>query len=273
MKDEALALVEDVQDPARALNLLREYVQALVLRSLHECEAFTALAFVGGTALRFLHGLPRFSEDLDFSVTARDAYEPRQWLTRVRRELELSGFDCTVTFNAKRTVNVSWVRIAGLLAQAGLAARQGQKLSVKLEIDTRPPEGAQVERTVVVRHLTFALRHHCIESLMAGKLHALISRGYPKGRDWFDLVWYRGRRPPVEPSVELLQNALDQTRGRRRLDASRWRDLVRDRLAKLDMARVMRDVEPFLERPRDRQLLASKETIRSMLGPGTGSVL
>jgi hypothetical protein len=40
VKDEALALIRDVADPARKLNLLREYLQALALRSLHECEAF-----------------------------------------------------------------------------------------------------------------------------------------------------------------------------------------------------------------------------------------
>ena len=64
MKEEALALVRGVTDPGQALNRLREYLQVFVLRSFHESEAFRPLAFVGGTALRFLHGLPRFSEDL-----------------------------------------------------------------------------------------------------------------------------------------------------------------------------------------------------------------
>ena len=47
VKEEALSLVSDVPDPARRLNLLREYVQACVLRSLHESEAFLSLSFVG----------------------------------------------------------------------------------------------------------------------------------------------------------------------------------------------------------------------------------
>ena len=67
MKEQALALVRSATDPGQGLNRLREYIQVLVLRSLHECEAFRPLAFVGGTALRLLHGLPRFSEDLDFT--------------------------------------------------------------------------------------------------------------------------------------------------------------------------------------------------------------
>lgn len=68
MKEQALAIAGEASDSGTALNLLREYLQAFVLRSLHDCEAFRSLAFVGGTALRFLHGLPRFSEDLDFSL-------------------------------------------------------------------------------------------------------------------------------------------------------------------------------------------------------------
>jgi hypothetical protein len=120
VRDRALALVERVDDPARRLNLLREYLQALVLRSLHENEAFTKIAFVGGTALRFLENLPRFSEGLDFSVIEHVGYEPERWLKKVRRDLELAGVTCRVTFNASRTVQVSWISVAALLQEAGL---------------------------------------------------------------------------------------------------------------------------------------------------------
>ncbi len=68
MREEVLRLARMVQEPGGRLNLVREYLQAFILRSMHEAEAFHCLSFVGGTALRFLHGLPRFSEDLDFSL-------------------------------------------------------------------------------------------------------------------------------------------------------------------------------------------------------------
>ena len=73
-----MALARGIQDPGQARNRLREYLQALVLRSLHESEAFRQLALVGGTALRFLHDLPRFSETLDFSVTSAEGSAARQ---------------------------------------------------------------------------------------------------------------------------------------------------------------------------------------------------
>ena len=255
MRDEALEIAAGTDDPSAKLNLLREYIQACVLRSLHESEAFSAMAFVGGTALRFLENLPRFSEDLDFSLETPQAYDPERWLVKVRRDLELAGFEARVTLNRRKTVNVSWIRVAGLMKAAGLSDLAEQNVSIKLEVDTRPPAGAEVLRTVVTRHVPFVLCHYGLSSLMAGKIHALLTRAYPKGRDWFDLVWYRSRRPPTEPNVRLLQNALDQTQGEGQLEASAWGSLLRGRLEQLDPKELARDVSVFLERGADRSLL------------------
>jgi len=151
-----------------------------------------------------------------------------------------------------------------LLHEAGLSGMADQKLAVKVEIDTRPPAGARCERRVVTRHLTFLLQHYDLPSLLAGKLHAAISRKYAKGRDWYDLLWYLSHRPPVEPNLFLLQNALDQTAGPGRFDAQDWKALVRARLAAFDMAAIAADVRPFLERPQDASLL-SRDNLLALL--------
>ena len=255
MRDVALDLVSRRTDPAEKLNLLREYVQAMVLRSLHESEAFVNLAFVGGTALRFVHGLPRFSEDLDFSLDKQSGYAPEAWMKKVKKDLLLSGFDVKVTWNAHSTVHKSWVKVAGLLKDAGLAAMADHNLSIKLEIDTRPPAGANSERAIVNRHALISLRYYDVPSLMAGKVHALMTRKYPKGRDWYDLVWYRALHPPAEPNLEQLQNALDQTQGKGACDAANWKADVVRKLRSLDCNLLLDDVRPFLERPQDADLL------------------
>lgn len=77
-----MALIRGEPDPGRALNRLREYLQVFVLRSFHESEAFRPLAFVGGTALHFLHGLPRFSQHLDFSLVVGEGYEGKEWAAK-----------------------------------------------------------------------------------------------------------------------------------------------------------------------------------------------
>ena len=255
MKEQALALVRGVTDQGQALNLLREYLQALVLRSLHECEAFRPLAFVGGTALRILHGLPRFSEDLDFSMVSAEGYAGREWMAKVKRDLTLAGFRPEVTWNDRKTVHMGWVRVAGILHDAGLSGLPDHKLAIKVEIDTRPPAGARCERRIVTRYVTFLLQHYDLQSLLAGKLHAAITRKYAKGRDWYDLMWYLSQRPPVEPNLPLLQNALDQTQGAGRSDAQDWRALVKARLGSFDVDAICDDVRPFLERPQDAALL------------------
>lgn len=264
MKEEAIALVKGISDPAQRLNILREYLQALVLRSLHESESFKCLAFVGGTALRFAYGLPRFSEDLDFSMDSSAGYAGEKWMRKVKHDLALAGLDASVNWNDRKVVHTSWVRIGGLLKPAGLAAMPEQKLSIKIEIDTNPPRGARTENQVIERHRMFAVKCHDLPSLMAGKLHALITRAYPKGRDWYDLTWYRARRPPEEPNLELLQNALNQTQGPGIMNGARWRRLVKDQLAKLDVAKVRQEILPFLERKGDADLI-SRANILSLL--------
>lgn len=269
MKEQALALVRGLTDPGQALNRLREYLQTLVLRSFHESEAFRPLAFVGGTALRFLHGLPRFSEDLDFSVVSAEGCAGREWMAKVKRDLTLAGFEPEVTWNDRKTVHTGWVRVAGILHDAGLSGLPDQKLAIKVEIDTRPPAGARCERRLVTRHVTFLVQHQDLPSLLAGKLHAAITRKYAKGRDWYDLLWYLSQRPPVKPNLLLLQNALDQTRGAGRYDAHDWEALVRARLSAFNLDAIGDDVRPFLERPEDAGLL-TRDNLFGLLRSASG---
>jgi len=264
MKDEALALVAEVADPAEKLNVLREYLQALTLRSLHESEAFLNLAFVGGTALRFLTALPRFSEDLDFSLHREEGYEPERWMKKLKTDLTLAGFKVNISWNGCATVHKAWIKTADILKEAKLAAMPQQNLSIKLEVDTQPPDGATLVRSMITRHRLLALQHYDLPSLMAGKVHALIFRGHPKGRDWYDLLWYRGHRPPLKPNLVQLQNAFNQTQGSSAPNASDWIHLLRTRLDELDGQKLVDDVAPFLEYPEDVALLTT-ENIRTSL--------
>ncbi len=264
MKDEALAIIRNLTDPSRKLNRLREYLQLLALRSFHESEALGNLAFVGGTALRFVFSLPRFSEDMDFSLEKDSEYKPERWMKKLKNDLVLAGFNTSVSWNDRTTVHKSWIRVAGLLQEAGLAVMPNQKLSIKLEIDTQPPAGAVCVRTIITRDRMLALQHYDLSSLMAGKVHALITRRYPKGRDWYDLLWYTGRRPSVEPNLTQLQNALNQTKGTGVHDASQWKTDLIARIEVYDDKKLRADVQPFLEHP-DEALLLTTETIRSVL--------
>src|SRR5690606_29399586 len=223
MKQEALAISAAEGDPGRRLNLLREYAQAFALRSLHEAGAFENLSFVGGTALRFLFDLARFSEDLDFSLENPAGSDLEEWMGKVERDLRFAGFDPSLSIKKDKVVQTVWLRMGGILKEAGLAALPAQKLSIKLEIDTRPPAGAKTETRIVNRFFLMGIRHHDLPCLMAGKIRALLTRGYPKGRDWYDLLWYRTRNPPVEPNLPFLNASLEQGTEGEGIKASNWK--------------------------------------------------
>jgi predicted nucleotidyltransferase component of viral defense system len=264
MKEEALAIVAQITDPAQKLNILREYVQARTLRSLHESEAFVNLSFVGGTALRFVFDLRRFSEDIDFALDNSTGYAPESWMKKLKRDLLRAGFDVSVAWKGKSTVHKAWVKIGSLLQDAGLSPVKDHKLSIKLEIDTNPPAGATWERRLITRHVMLSVKHYDLPSLMAGKVHALMTRPYAKGRDWYDFLWYRGQTPAVEPNLAQLQNALNQTEGAGAVDASRWKNHLRDVMGRLDSSSLAADVRPFLEDPKEADLITA-ENVRSAL--------
>ena len=136
-----------------------------------------------------------------------------------------------------------------MLFSAGLAPQRAQKLAIKLEIDTTPPAGAQLETKMVTRHLLFGIRHHNLPSLMAGKIRAMLTLPYAKGRDWFDLLWYTSQIPAAEPNMSLLSNALAQgSPGHDSvIQASEWKEVLAAKLAALDFEALRADVSLFLE--------------------------
>lgn len=261
-------LVESVSgDPLRSC-AAREYLQARVLESLQDAGVFNTWAFVGGTALRFLYSIPRFSEDLDFSL-ARPGAEARfrEALAEVRRVLVREDYPLEIKLNDRRAVASAWLRFPGLPYRLGLSPQQGQVLTIKVELDTNPPAGAGLETSIVRRHVILHVCHHDKPSLLAGKIHAVMSRSWSKGRDLFDLGWYLadGRWP--EPNLELLNVALAQTGwDGEPVTSTNWKDLLLQRLAAVDWAAARGDVRPFLERERDIDLV-SMDALEKLLAP------
>jgi predicted nucleotidyltransferase component of viral defense system len=72
MKEYIRGLLKSLRDPSKSRLIVREYLQARILDALQESGAFVSWAFIGGTALHFLHNMPRFSEALDFSLVSGD---------------------------------------------------------------------------------------------------------------------------------------------------------------------------------------------------------
>lgn len=261
MKDHLVALVQDVADPKRRLGLVREYLQALVLESLQRAQAMIPLAFHGGTALRFLYRMPRFSEDLDFALERPEdgEYDLASYLRRVKRDLGDQGFQVRVKLSDAKVVHTAFVRIPGILHEVGLSPHRKQVLAVKVEVDTRPPAGAGLETSLVRRHITLHLQHHDRPSLLAGKLHAILARPAFKGRDLYDLAWYLADPSWPPPNLVMLNAALEQTGWTRpALDSRDWKRVVSSRLAEISLERALADVRPFVEREAELDALSRR---------------
>lgn len=165
--------------------------------------------------------------------------------------------------NDQKTVHSAFVRFPGLLYELGLSPHPNEVFSIKIEVDTRPPAGAELATTVVRRHLTLHLQHHGPASLLAGKLHAILQRPHPKGRDVYDLIWYLSDPAWPAPNLTMLNNALRQTGWTGgELTEVTWRDAVLDRLQGADWTRIAGDVRPFLEIPSEEDLLTEETVVR-----------
>ena len=263
MKDHLRQLVGG-HGPLRGRNIAREYLQARILGAFQRAGAMTSLAFHGGTGLRFLFSLPRYSEDLDFALEGDiSRYDLRRHLRAVRAELSAEGYRVELRMREHRAVHSAFVRFPGTLYEIGLSPHPGQVLAVKVEVDTNPPAGATTDTTLVRRHETLRLFHHDRASLLAGKLHAVLQRPYTKGRDLYDLVWYLSDPDWPPPNLALLNAALRQTGwAGMEMGARNWRNAVAERLDRLDWNRAASDVRPFLERDEDAELVDRNKALR-----------
>ena len=248
------------------LNLIREYLQARILGVLQESGAMLPLAFQGGTALRFLYAIPRYSEDLDFAWEQRSLpCNIESWLARAGRTLRAEGYAVDIKLSTQRVVNSAFLKFPGLLSEMQATADPRRVLSVNVKVDTAPPSGAVLATTLVQRHLALRLQHHDRSSLLAGKLHAVLQRPYLKGRDLYDLSWYLSQRDWPEPNFTMLNAALAHSAwSGPTLSTDNWKAVLQTRIDGQDLRQARQDVQPFLMHPHDSSLFVP-EHFRALL--------
>ena len=244
-------------------NALKEIVQELALLGLWRAKFNEHAAFYGGTALRIFHGLPRFSEVLDFSLLARaDGFDMAPYLEAVR--VELASFDFSFEVESKRIETAiesafikgdTKVNLLSIGAPEDLRERlpRSQKLKIKLEIDTEPPAAAEYEVRTLLAPIPFQVKLFTLPCLFTGKLHAVLCRNWKarvKGRDFYDFVWYLGRNVPCH--LAHLQKRMEQTghwMPAEPLDLPTVKTRLRERFAAVDFEQAKADVRPFIRDP------------------------
>ncbi len=252
--------LDSVEDGIQAL---REIIQEIALLGLWRSHFFEHAAFYGGSALRILYKLNRYSEDLDFSlIKPEPLLDFSPYYKAIVNELLSFGFEADISTPEKK--NTSAVKSAfikmntrisilniGLPPALANRIQHNQRLKIKIEVDSDPPAGADTNIRFQSLPQAYSVKAYNLESMLAGKIHALIARnwqGRVKGRDWYDLAWFMGREVPV--NTPHLIRRLEQTG---HLDAGipdpveNIITLLSNVVENLDIQKAREDVLPFLQ--------------------------
>ncbi|MBI1883447.1 MAG: nucleotidyl transferase AbiEii/AbiGii toxin family protein [Chlamydiae bacterium] len=235
------------------LNIIREYLQVLVLKSIFQSKWGTHLSFMGGTCLRICYDLKRYSEDLDFCLDEPSkAYDFSKMVYHSQYDLGLLGISAEVNIHDDKIVQKAFLRVAHLKEILELKTfRKDQKLHIKLEVDRHPPRLKKEEReSFFVNRFQeiFPILKHNLPTLFSGKVLAILQRPYARGRDYYDLIWYLSRKTPV--NLNYLN------RGYKGEPFKSWQDVLTSLKKKVEEVRsrtLLKDIDRFLEDPQERQ--------------------
>lgn len=234
---------------------LKEIVQEIILFGLWQANFFKVAAFQGGTSLRILHGLTRFSEDLDFILLEENpTFIWQPYLDSLMNTCKDFGItpviiDKNKMDSAIRSALIKDTSIANQLNLSFINSNSSRSLKIKLEVDSHPPTGSGFDYTYLDFPMDFEVYHQDLSSNFSLKIHALLCRDYVKGRDWYDFNRYVARR--VFPNLPLLESALDQYgpwKGKRHQVTDDWlKEALADKIASINWNHARADVVRFVK--------------------------
>lgn len=247
---------------AESIKALREILQEIALVGLWRAKFFEKAAFYGGTALRILYGLDRFSEDLDFSLlTPRDDFSLAPYNQAIQEELNAFGFEVTVSTkkkNIKTQIESAFIKANTIQELINIGYQEftisgiakDTTVKIKLEVDTHPPMGFRIEAKSLNEPIPISISTYTLPDLFAGKMHALLCRMWGervKGRDWYDFVWFVRKR--VALNLDHLRERMVQSGHfpkNEELSKKMFLTKLEDKIETLDVERALVDIRPFV---------------------------
>ncbi len=245
------------------LNALKEIFQEIALLGLWRSKFYEKAAFYGGSSLRILYGLDRFSEDLDFTLLGPDEHFKLDFYNKaIANEFKGFGFDVFVV--KKEKSNPSSIESAFIKAESKTQLihietpddfirniHHQESIQIKMEVDINPPGRFETEAKTILQPIPFSVKTMNQPCLFAGKVHAMLCRpgiARVKGRDWYDFVWYVARQMPLD--ITHLRARLIQSQA--------WEEkasfgeaevflLLKEKINQVDFELAKRDVRPFLK--------------------------
>ena len=234
-------------------NAIFEANQQVILAGLYNGGFFDVAAFYGGTCLRIFHGLQRFSEDMDFSLlTPNDKFDFTKYFQPIIDEFAIVGREVEIKKKDKKSFGkVESAFLKDNTDVYDVSFQTDKSIKIKIEVDTQPPLNFGTEQKLLLQPHSFMTRCFTLPDLFAGKMHALVYRGWKnrvKGRDWYDFEWYVRHNVPLDFAhlAERIRQFNDEEIGQAAFMAQ-----LKDRLASTNINQVKNDVLPFVRNPKE----------------------
>ena len=231
-------------------NIMHEVMQQIALAGLSRGGFFEKAAFCGGTCLHLLHGMPRYSEDMDFSLLEPNLeFRFEDYFPAIVEEFRLAGKDVEIKMKHKgqpSAIESAFLKETSDVFDIGFTTEK--RLKVKIEVDVDPPPKFTTEMLTVVSPRTCWVRAYDLPGLFAGKVSAALFRKWKnrvKGRDWYDVAWYISHHVRLDLE-HLVERAKESEPG---ADVSTPEKLLAAFDAKIDaidFEGAKEDVQPFL---------------------------
>lgn len=260
---EQMLLKYEIKNANDEINALKEIIQEIVLSGLSRGNFFDEVAFYGGTALRIFYKLDRFSEDLDFAlITPNKEFDLSKYFSYIEKELKAYGLNLEINTKQKSIgSNITSAFLKGDTLEHILKFFPNEEnnkysslfkdIKIKFEVDINPPAGATYEDKYKLLPSPHQIKLYDKESLLAGKIHAILCRGWKirtKGRDLYDYIFFLANDTKV--NLELLKNKLIESNAidsKEILDIYKVNELLINKFNEIDYNDAKEDVKPFIK--------------------------
>ena len=218
-------------------SMIKEYIQLLILDYLSATKYIRKLIFIGGTNLRLVKGIDRFSEDLDFDIKEIDKEEFLQMSEDVIQFLKRNGYkvESKDKNSPKLTAFRRNIYFPKFLFDLGLSGHRDERFLIKIEAQDQGVNYTPEIKNIRGCGYYFPFPVPPDAVLCAMKVTALLERG--KGRDFYDLMFLLGQ---TKPDYDFLEKRTGIK------NADEFKSEVKKRLRNTDLKIKTKDFEHLL---------------------------